>query len=109
MDILTSLNQALYPGQRVIKVKGYKAAKEYPMPRDSEAIFLDEDPAVNYIYMKKVDINGGERTERYSYKEDPVPEFDPSKYVTLETFNEKIQEVMDGINSLKQQSSKFNK
>jgi len=101
MDILNSFNQALYPGHRVIRVKGYKAAKEYPMPRDSEAIFLDEDPAVNYIYMKKVDVNGGEMVARYLYEEDPIPEFDPTKYVTTEEFNEKIAEVMDGINTIR--------
>lgn len=108
MDILNTLNQALYPGHRVIRVKGYKAAKEYPMPRDSEIIMLDDDPAINYIYMKKVDVNGAEVIARYKYEEDPVPEFDPDKYVTMDTFNEKMKEVMDGINSIKQFSTKSN-
>jgi len=105
MDILNSLNQALYPGHKVIRVRGYKAAKDYPMPRDSEAIFLDSDPDTNYIYMKKVDINGGELVARYIYEEDPIPEFDPSKYVTTEEFNNKITEVMDGINSIRKSIS----
>ena len=108
MDILNSINQALYPGYRVIRVKGYKAAKEYPMPRDSEIIMLDTDPAVNYIYMKKVDVNGAEVIARYKYEEDPVPEFDPSKYVTIDTFNNKIEEVLNAINSVKQCSTKPN-
>lgn len=105
MDILNSLNQALYPGHRVIRVKGYKAAKDYPMPRDSEAIFLDDDPAVNYIYMKKVDVNGGEMIARYLYEEDPIPEFDPKKYVTTEEFNNRMEEVINGINSIRESIS----
>lgn len=60
MDILNSLSQALYPGHRVIRVKGFQGAKDYPMPRDSEAIMLDEDPATNFIYMKKIDADYAE-------------------------------------------------
>ena len=103
MDILNSLSQALYPGHRVIRVKGFGGAKDYPMPRDSEAIMLDEDPAVSYIYMKKVDINGGEMCERYSYEEEPVPEFQPDQYITKAEFNSKMEEVLNAINSFKQQ------
>ena len=102
MDILNTLTQALYPGHRVIRVRGYQAAKDYPMPRDSEAIMLDEDPAVNYIYMKKVDVNGGEMCQRYKYEEDPVPTLNPEDYVTTQDFKEFRKEVLDGINSLKQ-------
>ena len=101
MDILNSLTQALYPGHRVIRVKGYQGAKDYPMPRDSEAIMLDEDPAVNFIYMKKVDANGGEMCARYKYEEDPVPEFRPEQYITKDEFNLKMQEVLDAINTFK--------
>ena len=112
MDIFNNLNQILYPGNRVIRVKGYQGAKEYSIPRDSEVILLDVDPAVNYIYMKKVDNNGVEQLARYKFEEDPVPEFDPEKFVTKDDFNAKMQEVLDGINSLKQQqqqqSSEFN-
>lgn len=99
MDILNSLSQALYPGHRVIRVKGYQGAKDYPMPRDSEAIMLDEDPAVSYIYMKKVDVNGGEMCARYRYEEEPVPEFNPDAYLTKAEFNEKMEEVLNAINS----------
>ena len=102
MDILNSLTQALYPGHRVIRVKGYQAAKDYPMPRDSEAIMRDEDPATNFIYMKKVDVNGGEMCARYKYEEDPVPSLNPEDYVTAQDFHEFRKEVLDGINSLKQ-------
>ena len=101
MDILNSLSQALYPGHRVIRVKGYQGAKDYPMPRDSEAIMLDEDPAVSYIYMKKVDVNGGEMCARYRYEEEPVPEFKPEAYITKEEFNAKFEEMLDAINSLR--------
>ena len=102
MDILSSISQAMYPGCRVIRVKGYQAAKKYPMPRDSEAIFLDEDPAVNYIYMKKVDVNGNDECERYKYEEDPIPEFSPDKFVTKEEFDNKLEEVMNGIDSIRE-------
>jgi hypothetical protein len=105
MDILNSLSQALYPGHRVIRVKGFQGAKDYPMPRDSEAIMLDEDPAVSYIYMKKVDVNGGEMCARYRYEEEPVPEFKPEQYITKEEFNSKFEEMLDAINSLKQHRS----
>lgn len=102
MDILSSFTQAMYPGCRVIRVKGYKGAKDYPMPRDSEAIFLDEDADVNYIYMKKVDVNGNDICERYKFEADPVPEFTPEKYVTKEDFNKKLEEVMNGIDSIRE-------
>ena len=105
MDILNSLSQALYPGHRVIRVKGFQGAKDYPMPRDSEAIMLDEDPAVSYIYMKKVDVNGGEMCARYRYEEEPVPEFKPEAYITKEEFNEKMQEVLNAIHTFGKQST----
>lgn len=102
MDILSSISQAMYPGCRVVRVKGYQGAKNYPMPRDSEAIFLDEDKDLNYIYMKKVDVNGNDVCERYKFEVDPVPEFTPDKYVTKEDFNRKLEEVMNGIDSIRQ-------
>ena len=105
MDILNSLSQALYSGHRVIRVKGFQGAKDYPMPRDSETIMLDEDPALNYIYMKKVDVNGGEMCARYRYEEEPVPEFNPEQYITKEEFNQKFEEILDAINSLKQSTA----
>ena len=105
MDILNSITQALYPGHRVIRVKGYQGAKDYPMPRDSEAIMIDEDPAVNYIYMKKVDVNGGEMCARYKYEEDPVPSLNPENYVTTNDFKEFKEEVLDAINSLKRSTT----
>lgn len=66
---------------------------------------LDEDPAVSYIYMKKVDVNGGEMCARYRYEEEPVPEFKPEQYITKEEFNHKFEEMLDAINSLKQHRS----
>ena len=105
MDILNSITQALYPGHRVIRVKGYQGAKDYPMPRDSEAIMIDEDPAVNYIYMKKVDVNGGEMCARYKYEEDPVPSLNPENYVTTNDFKEFKEEVLDAIHSLKRSTT----
>ena len=99
MDILNTFSQALYPGHRVIRVKGWQGMKSYPLPRDCEAIFIDEDPNVNIMYMKKVDVNGGESYGWYDFTERPNPEFDPEKYLTKEEFNKRIEEVIDAINS----------
>lgn len=111
-SILQSLNQTLFPGHTVIRVDGYDGAEKYPMPRDCEAIMLDSDPDSNYLYMKKTDSNGGYRTARYKYIEEPVPRFDPDKYLSVDDFrkyqeeNRKFQEdILDAINSIKQSAS----
>lgn len=108
MDILKGLTQSLYPGQRVIKVDGWQNADKYPVPHDCEVIMLDTTE--DYIYMKKVDINGGEKFARYKIIEDPIPVFNPDKFVTIEQFNqlreenEKFQEeVLSAIYSQQQQ------
>ena len=102
MAILDSLNQALMPGGRVIKVDGWQAAQKYPLPRDCEVIMLDSNPDADYIYMKKTDINGAETFERYMIEADPVPSFDPEKYVTIDDFKNFKEEILNGFNSLKQ-------
>ena len=111
-NLLTGLNQTLFPGHTVIRVNGWDAAEKYPMPRDCEAIMLDSDPESDYIYMKKTDSNGGATTERYKIKADPIPRFDPDKYISVEQFKvyqdeqKKFQEeVLDAIYSLKQPSN----
>lgn len=111
-NILQGLNQTLFPGHTIIRVNGYEAAEKYPMPRDCEAIMLDSDPESSYLYMKKTDSNGGGITARYKYKEEPVPRFDPDKYLTVEDFknyqeeNRKFQEdILDAINSIKQSTN----
>ena len=103
MDILRSLNQVILPGARVPRIAGWEALKKYPMPRDSEGMFLDEDDSKNYIYMKRVEVDGKEICARYSYEEDPVEEFDPNKYVTVKDFNEFREEIRDGFDSIKEQ------
>ena len=105
MAILDSLNQTLFPGHRVIKVDGWQAADKYPLPRDCEVIMLDSNPDVNYIYMKKTDVNGAETFERYLFEADPIPKFDPDKYVTTDDFKQFKEEILDGFNSLKQSIS----
>ena len=99
MDILSSLNRAILPGQRVLRVKGWEGLKKYPMPRDSEGIFLDEDESKDYIYMKKVDLNGAETCARYSFTEDPVDEFDPDKYAKKSDLEDMKEEILNGIDS----------
>ena len=109
MDILNSLNQTLYPGYRVPRVKGLEGAKAYFVPRDCEALMLDEDPDKNILYMKKVDSNGVETNGWYDYKEKPIPEYDPEKFVTKEelqdmmnSINKKLEEVLNVVNINKQ-------
>ena len=108
-NLLSGLNQTLFPGQRLIRVNNYEEAEKYPMPRDCETIMLDKDPESDYIYMKKTDINGGPTTERYKVIKAPVPRFDPDKYLSIADFkayqeeNKKFQEeVLDAIYSFKQ-------
>ena len=101
MAILDSLNQALMPGHRVIKVDGWQAAEKYPLPRDCEVVMLDINPDVDYIYMKKTDVNGAESFARYMIEEDPIPKFDPDKYVTVDDLKNFKEEILNGFNSLK--------
>lgn len=99
MDIFSQLSQAILPGQRVIRVDGWEGLKRYPMPRDSEGIFLDTDLKKDYVYMKRVDVNGAEIMARYSLTEAPVEEFDPGKYVTKKDLDKMMEEIVDGVYS----------
>lgn len=101
MDLFTNgNNQTLLPGQRLLKTKGYEAAEKYPMPRDCEVvIFDDEEP---YFYVKKTDSNGGVTFVRCKYEEDPIPRFDPAKYVTVDDLAKFKEEILNGFNNLQQ-------
>lgn len=103
------LNQTLFPGRRVIRVNGWQSAEKYPMPRDCEAIFLDSDPKSDYIYMKATDSNGGETFERYLLTPDPIPKFEPGKYVTVTEMKNEMksfkEDILHAIDSLKQSTS----
>ena len=94
------VNQTLLPGQRLLKTKGAEAAEKYPMPRDCEACLIDEDE--DYIYIKKTDTNGGVTLLRYRLEEDPIPHFDPKKYVTVDDFTKFKEEILNGFNNLQQ-------
>lgn len=106
MDLLSSitqsLNQALSPGQRVIRVNGFEEAEKYPMPINCEAIMIDSNPNSDYIYMKATDLNGGEKFARYKIVEDPIPRFDPDKYVTTNDFEKLKEDISNGFDSIKQ-------
>ena len=99
---MNSINPVLTPGQRLLGVKGADAAEKYPMPRDCHAPLFDEDE--DYLYIKKTDVNGGVTIDRYRLEPDPIPKFDPKKYVTVDDFNsfkvEIKEEILNGINSL---------
>lgn len=101
MDLFNNgVNQTLLPGQRLLKAKGTEAAEKYPMPRDCEACLFDEDE--DYIYIKKTDTNGGVTLLRYHLEEDPIPHFDPKKYVTVDDFTKFKEEILNGFNNLQQ-------
>lgn len=101
MDLFnTASNQTLLPGQRLLKVKGVDAAEKYPMPRDCETVLFDEDE--DYCYIKKTDTNGGVVLLRYKLEEDPIPHFDPKKYVTVDDFSKFKEEILNGFNDLRQ-------
>ena len=99
MDLLNTQNPTLLPGQRLLSVKGgYEAAEKYPTPRDCEAPIFDEEE--DYLYIKRTDTNGGVTISRYALVEDPIPRFDPKKYVTVDDFTSFKEEILNGFNSL---------
>lgn len=100
MDILNNSNPTLFPGQRLLRTKGFEAAEKYPFPRDCEAPLFDEDE--DYVYIKKTDTNGGVTLLRYRLEEDPIPHFDPKKYVTVDDFEKFKEEILNGFNNLQQ-------
>lgn len=106
MDLLKALGQAMIPGYRIPRVGSWDELKQYHMPVDCEGIFLDRDPNKDYIYMKRTDVNGGEICARYKIEEDPVREFDPEKYVSVEEFNELKEIVTNGFDSILEQFNK---
>lgn len=101
MDILSSLNSTLFPGHRVPRANGWKEAEKYQMPRDCEIIILDQSPESDYIYMKKIDAAGVESFARYKITEDPIPEINPEKFVTIDDFTKFKEEILNGFDSLK--------
>lgn len=100
MELFNNPNSTLIPGQRLLRLKGFQAADKYPMPRDCEAAFFDEDE--DYCYVKKTDTNGGYILLRYKMEEDPIPQFDPKKYVTVDDFNNFKEEILNGFSTLQQ-------
>ena len=96
MDLLATLGQTLYPGQRIPRVKGWTGAVNYHIPRDCEATLLDMDNP-DIVYFKKNDANGNEQTAWYDIRERAIPEFDPEKYVSTEKFNERMEKIEHGI------------
>lgn len=100
MELFNNSSPTLLPGQRLLKVKGCEAAEKYPMPRDCETVLFDEDE--DYCYIKKTDTNGGVILLRYRLEEDPIPHFDPKKYVTVDDFNSFKEEILNGFNNLQQ-------
>lgn len=100
MDLLNNINPVLTPGQRLLTAKGYESAEKYPMPRDCHAAIFDEDE--DYVYIKRTDVNGGVSIDRYHLELDPIPKFDPKKYVTVDDFASFKEEILNGFNNLQQ-------
>lgn len=101
-SLTRGLSQSMFPGHRVPRVSGFEGIQKFSMPLDCEVIALDKNPESNHLYMKYVDQNGDEVCERYRYEKDPVPKFEPGKYVTNKDFNAFKEDVLNAINSLKQ-------
>ena len=107
MDLLNTQNPTLLPGQRLLSVKGgYEAAEKYPTPRDCEAPIFDEEE--DYLYIKRTDTNGGVTITRYQLIEDPIPRFDPKKYVTVDDFASFKEKILNGFNSLQKSIQQSN-
>ena len=100
MGILGS-QPIILPGARVPRTSGWEAVKKFPMPRNSEAIWLDVDDEKKWMYLKVVDENGVEACERYRYETDHPEEFAPDKYVTKEELNSLREEMKSGFDSIK--------
>ena len=98
MDLLNTVNPLLTPGQRLLGVKGFDAAEKYPFPRDCQAALFDEED--DYVYIKRTDTNGGVTLDRYRLEPDPIPKFDPKKYVTVDDLAKFKEEVLNAINGL---------
>lgn len=104
MDLFNTQNPTLLPGQRLLSVKGgFEAAEKYPTPRDCEAAIFDEDE--DYLYIKKTDTNGGVTLTRYQLVEDPIPRFDPKRYVTVDDFKSFKEDILDAINGIQKSVS----
>ena len=101
MDILESLNTALYPGYKYITVDGYQEAENYNTPRDCSVLMMDKSK--KYVYIKAVDAAGKMTNfERYKLVEEKIPKFTPEDYVTKQEFEKFQEEVLDAISAAKQ-------
>lgn len=108
MDFLNAQNPTLLPGQRLLSIKGgFEAAEKYPTPRDCEAAIFDEEE--DYLYIKKTDTNGGVTLIRYRLEEDPIPKFDPKKYVTIDDLKIFKEEILSGFDNLQKSFNSANK
>ena len=99
MDFLSAFGQTVYQGQRLPRVKGWRGASDFHIPVNTEAALLDEDNP-DIIYLKKNDANNNEKTAWYDLVERPIPEFDPDKYVSIKQFDERMEKIENGINTL---------
>ena len=101
MDLTNITNPAILPGQRLLQTNnGWQGAEKYPTPRDTVVPIFDSDES--YLYIKTTDANGGSSLRRFKLEEDPIPVFDPDKYVTKEDFNALKEEITNGFNSIQQ-------
>ena len=96
---------AIITGQQIPRVKGMEEARNYPTPPNTEVILLDADDET-ILYFKKTDANGYCTVERHRHYPDPEPtqqELNDKRYVTVETFNQTInqfkEEMLNAITS----------
>lgn len=108
MDLLNSTNPVLVPGQRLLTTDaGYQGADKYPFPRDCEAAIFDTNE--DYVYIKRTDVNGATTLRRFHLEEEPLPVFDPKKYVTVDDLAGFKEEMINAINSLQQSINNSNR
>lgn len=100
MNILNGFNSDLFSGHRVIRVNNWEEFKNIQIPPDCELLAISGNDD-NFLYMKS-NTSGNVVNERYHFELDPVEEFDPKKYVTVEQFNDLKEEISNGFNSIKQ-------
>lgn len=100
MDILESLNTALFPGYKYIMVDGVQEAENYNTPRDCSLLMLDKNK--QYLYIKEVDLSGKVTNfERYKLIEEKIPKLTPENFVTKQEFEKFQEEVLDAISAAK--------
>lgn len=85
MTNLYGYNIGEIPGQDLIKLKGIESAKLLPTRPNSRVAAFEEDDDVFYVI--STDAANYKSIRRFRYVEEPLDEYNNSKFVTKEEFN----------------------